>query len=298
MGFFESLDIIQPEIENAPIGATFSTIEYTFDSFLNKLNDGTISDNKIQSNILYSYNIYLDYDNFKNPKTRLIFQSLWTNIRFLKNFLHVLKTNDNIVNSLKKYNITAINTITYDYYCITNNEQKDSEVLALLLDISMLLSMKYIIPLCTIMETNSALFITVAKFSSFDQDKCVRRLNEFIINLGYDFSIKDIIYIYSIFYNEGFAILFNYTMICDDNHQILDNPLSRKNYDNISLAILNILNSMTSMEIYKVLKQYGSYITLMNKIASVRFSMKTLSNDYSRVLSIVEQLSDEGVFLP
>ena len=92
MGFFKSLDEIT-EIEDAPIGVKFSTVEYTFDSFLEKIEDGSLSDNKIRSNIEYSYNIYLDYDNFKNPNTRKIFQKLWTNERFLKNLLEVLKYN-------------------------------------------------------------------------------------------------------------------------------------------------------------------------------------------------------------
>ena len=297
MGFFKSLDNIQPEIENTPIGVNFSTVEYTFDSFLKKIEDGSMSDKKIQSDILYSYGTYLDYDNFKDNKTRTIFQSLWTNVRFLRNFLEVLTKNPNIVESLKTFKLTTINTISYDYYCATSNESKDSEVLSLLLDICRVVDMKFIIPLCTIMDTDSALFITMAKFSSFDQDKCVHRLNEFIIRLGYDFTIKNIIYIYSRFYNEGFATLFNYTMICDDTVQYID-ARDKKNYDSISLAIINILNSMTSDEIYKVLKQYGNYIALMNKGTSVRFSLRSLSADYNRVSDVVEKLNSEYMIIP
>lgn len=297
MGFFKSLDNIQPEIENAPIGVNFSTVEYTFDSFLKKIEDGSMSDNKIQSNILYSYNTYLDYDNFKDIKTRTVFQSLWTNVRFLKNFLEVLKNNSAIVESLKTFKLTTINTIAYDYYCATNNDMKDSEVLNLLLDICRLVDMKYVVTLCTIMDVNSALFITMSRFSSFDQDKCVHRLNDFIIRLGYEFTIRDIVYIYSRFYNEGFSSLFNYTMICDDTVQYKE-PGDKKNYDNISLAIINILNSMTSDEIYKVLKQYGNYVALMNKGTSVRFSLRSLSTDYSRVTDVVEKLNSEYMIIP
>ena len=150
MGFFKSLDNIQPEIENTPIGVNFSTVEYTFDSFLKKIEDGSMSDKKIQSDILYSYGTYLDYDNFKDIKTRTIFQSLWTNTRFLRNFLEVLNKNPNIAESLKTFKLTTINTISYDYYC-GSNELKDSEVLDLLLDICITVDMKFIIPLCTIM---------------------------------------------------------------------------------------------------------------------------------------------------
>lgn len=296
MGFFKSLDEMEPEIEDVPIGANFSTVEYTFDSFLKKIEDGSISDNKIRSNIEYSYNIYLDYDNFKNPNTRRIFQSLWTNERFLKNLLEVLKNNPNILNSLRSFHITTINTIANDYHSIDNENEKDSLIVNLLLDICRVVDMKYIIPLSTIMNTNSALYITMMKFSSFDQDKCVKRLNDFIITIGIDFSVKDIIYIYSIFYNEGFSTLFNYTMIYCDYY--FSNKLQEKINDNISLAIINILNSMTSEEIFKVLKQYGNYISLTNKGGKVRFSLRNLSNDFSRVSNIVDNLNSDYLFIP
>lgn len=287
MSYFNSLDSIK-DMESTPIGVNFSTIEYTYDSFLKSLD--TMGDFKIRE--IIQYGDYLDYDNFNNPKTRSVFKQLWTNKRFLENLLVLLDRNKVFLNKARNLYMISINKIIYDYYIASMNEQKDSEIMNLLLKIADVMDYNFILRLSTITDTTSAKFLALSRFSSFDKRKCINRLNEFIMNIGYEFSIKNIIYIYQVFYDNNFSELFNATMLEVDNYNP-ENENSKKMYDNISYAIINILNSMAGEEMRITLKSYASYLMLinLNDNSSIRFSLKNLDPAFKRVSDNVEYVS-------
>lgn len=287
MSYFNSLDSIK-DMESTPIGVNFSTIEYTYDSFLKSLD--TMGDFKIRE--IIQYGDYLDYDNFNNPKTRSVFKQLWTNKRFLENLLVLLDRNKVFLNKARNLYMISINKIIYDYYIASMNEQKDSEIMNLLLKIADVMDYNFILRLSTITDTTSAKFLALSRFSSFDKRKCINRLNEFIMNIGYEFSIKNIIYIYQVFYDSNFSELFNATMLEVDNYNP-ENENSKKMYDNISYAIINILNSMAGEEMRITLKSYASYLMLinLNDNSSIRFSLKNLDPAFKRVSDNVEYVS-------
>lgn len=287
MSYFNSLDSIK-DMESTPIGVNFSTIEYTYDSFLKSLD--TMGDFKIRE--IIQYGDYLDYDNFNNPKTRSVFKQLWTNKRFLENLLVLLDRNKVFLNKARNLYMISINKIIYDYYIASMNEQKDSEIMNLLLKIADVMDYNFILKLSTITDTTSAKFLALSRFSSFDKRKCINRLNEFIMNIGYEFSIKNIIYIYQVFYDSNFSELFNATMLEVDNYNP-ENENSKKMYDNISYAIINILNSMVGEEMRITLKSYASYLMLinLNDNSSIRFSLKNLDPVFKRVSENVEYVS-------
>lgn len=274
------------------ITPAFKIVENRFDSFLAKINSGEMSDEQIQENIVIYYDQYLNYNHFINPDTRVIFQGLWTNDRFLYNFISVLNHHPNIIDSITKTRITSINTIVYDYYYLHKNEK--SNTLQYLMQICKLVDNKYIIPLTTIMYLDAATMITIANFSSTNKEITIKRLNMLIVKMGYNFSVKDIVYIYKQFYLDGFSELFDYTMTT-----VLDNltPDEQRNDDNISFAIINILDSMPSSEIFEVLKRYGNFIQLMRKGSNVRFSLRSLSADFSRITAQVINLENMGIYV-
>ncbi len=298
MGLFKSLDSIH-DIESNPIGVTFKTIEYTYDSFFSKIKDNTLSDEDIQLNIKRCYEEYLNYDNFKDVNTRKIFQSIWTNTRFLRNFIKVLETDKSL--NISTLSITTICKIAYDYFSIADDDPsqiKDNEVLELLFKMAEIVNFNIIIQLSTIMGMEAAKFICLSRYSSFKQEECISRLNECIINFGveYQFSIKNIVYIYSRFFAFDFSSLFIHSMVLYKDTLTMSSAQEFV-YNNISYALLLILNSLTSQDIYKTLKRYGCYLTLMNN-PIIRFSMKSLSNDFNRVSNVIQQLSDEGIVIP
>ena len=286
--------------DSSPYGDLFNTVEYSFDSFLKKIENEELTDIYIQNKILYSGDILTNYDNFINPSTRETFQKLWTNIKFLENFLFVC-SNMNI--SFDMNSVTCINKIAYDYYCSeipTKLTEKDSQVLELLLMISSVVNKRLITVLTKIMDEESARFFALVYRSSFKKEECVKRVNDTIIGLGISFSVDDIIYIYSKMYDDNFGLLFIHTMTnCGLTEMIKNNKISMENYLNISKAMVDILESMTTRDIEKVLKRYATYISLMNS-QIIRFSLKELpSNQYPRIVSMtIHLIKDEEIYIP
>ena len=79
-------------------------------------------------------------------------------------------------------------------------------------DVAKIVDYMYVINLCSIMPLDIAKLMPLARFSTFDIKTSIDRLNHTICTCGGDFSKKNIIYIYSIFFSSGFSTLFNATM--------------------------------------------------------------------------------------
>ena len=103
MGYFNSIDNMKEEVEtlNSP---KFSTIGYSHTSFLNKLNDGSMSDMKIQDEILNGNYFNMDY--FNEPQSRQVFQQIWTNKLFLRNLIILLDSDKIYRDKIISSNIT------------------------------------------------------------------------------------------------------------------------------------------------------------------------------------------------
>jgi len=289
MGYFNSIDNLkdQPEILSSP---RFSTIGYSFESFLNKLEEGSLSDMKIKDEILNGNYFNMDY--FNDAKLRVVFQKIWTNKAFLQNLLILLDSNKIYRDKVISSNITSINHTVYDYMV---SENADEETKLLMFDIAKIIDYNYILRLCSIMPLETARLMALAKFSSFDKKTSVERLNSVICKSGMDFSESDIIYIFSTFYSDRFSVLFNVLMTTKQDQ--FEERIQKKIYDMISLAIIDILNSMTSDDIYKVLYNYASYLEL-GGTTDVRFSLHSLSDDYDRINHIIDELSEKGISIP
>lgn len=289
MSLFKSLDNLKDEQEII-VNPKFSTIGFTYDSFLKKLEDGILGDNKIKTEIINGN--FFNYDLFDDPKIRTTFQKIWTNKIFLRNVIELLDSDKVYRDKIISSNLTSINHIVYDYITSKNANE---EISLLMYDLAKVVDYSYIIKLCAIMPLDIAKIITLARFSSFDNRIAIDRFNNAICTCGLDFSKKNIITIYSIFFSEGFSPLFNITMTT--NIETFADRGQKKIYDMISLALLDILEIMTSADIYKVLYNYSEYVSLSN-ITTIRFSMRSLSDDYSRINSVIEELLDKGISIP
>ena len=291
---FPSLESITPEsppvIAGGGLNVSFSTDEYILSTFLKKIQEGSISDPGLEYEIGNHISKYCDYDGFKNPETRKIYQSLWTNERFLSMFFRILNEYDNVKDYVKRFYNISVCKIAYDYYVEIGKDLKVDPILNLFIDIVKKINIDRILPMTTIMKEYHAVFVVMSRFSSFNIEHCIKRVNEFILRMGYDFSAKNIIDIYSYLY-ENFGIVFNVTMT-----QIYDlstlNTLELSNYYHMNSALMIILNSMTSYDISKVLRGYANYVTLFNK--DTRFNITTVT-EYDRITPILNGLLLDGV---
>lgn len=308
MSYFESLDS-NLELEPTPIGVSFSTLEYTHDSFLNKLNTGDFSPTKIKSIIENNMSLYFGYDGFSNIKTRVNMQGIWTNIDFLKNVLELLnedpKFRQNVVSGYRR----DINIIANDYLRVANDGMeehlKDSEVRKILLGIASNVNAEYIVPLSSRVHVTVAQHLALANFCTFDISQSVRNIIGVIWNYSIietheaAFTIEQIIYIYYVFFKDNFSEAFIHSMLFK-----YPNLEKRKNFveitdDNISSALINILNSMSSKEVKEVLAKYANYLSFCDdKVNNIRFSLKHLPNVFKNAAQCVAEAEQSGYYIP
>ena len=236
---------------------------------------------------------YCDYEGFKNPDTRELFQTLWTNYRFLNALVEIVYKYDNVKSYIKKYYNRSVCKIAYDYYVKIGSKNPNDIITKKLLDLVFLINVDSILPLTTFVKKIDAIFIVMSKYSSFNKDECYKRVNEFILRLGYNFTSMQIVDIYTFLYiSEPFSPVFNATMIQTYDLSTLD-TIELSNYYHMNSAILMIVNSMTSSDIYKLLSVYANYIEMYNE--PTRFNIATIDRDYSRIIPILNQLISEGV---
>ena len=260
-----------------------STIEYNISTIVDMINNiDHISDQEIKDIIMHQYETLLDYNLFLANDTRKYAQKLFSNKRFLSIFIQVinlLRLSDN--------RITCINKLVYDYYILPN---KDPEVSTLLLNISYTVNTyqdnnRLVIRLSSVLTMNNARVLSMIARSAFKEEKVIRRVNNFLLRCKQDLSVQNIIDIYCILFNH-FEPLFIYTMILDNNGTVSQEYKQR--YDNISLAIIYMLDSMTSSDIKTVLLNYGFLIRYKYNNEYLRFSMRGINQRIDSIISDIE----------
>lgn len=299
MSIFSSLDTIDQVDEkidlsnNKSLNITFSTVEYSYKTFLKKLQEQTITDAQVEYELSVHYQNYCNYDNFQNPDTRKIFQSIWTNEQFLRILLKVVIEKKTIKQEIQRFYNKSICKICYDYYTEIGKNNLEDKLLPYMFRIVENINYNKILPMTIYMERIHALFIVMAKYSSFNYEQCVTRVNEFIMRLGYDFTRDNIVDIYYRLYgDESFSLVFNYTMTQTYELDKL-NQAELAMYHRINNCLLSIINSMPSPEISKMLRSYSNYLEITNK--DLRFDIKTVSDNYNRLKFVLNQLILDGM---
>lgn len=273
-------------------GSIFSTIEYKIDTIVKRLETvDDLSDKQIKDIILRQYHMIFNYDLFlKNSKERTCAQRLFSNKRFLKILLDVI----GLLN-LNSKEIICINKLTYDYYILQN---KDPEVSSLLLQISFQVNNQLSIRLSAVLGYNNAKLLAMIANSSFQDKKNIERANTFLIKCNLDLSVQNMIDIFCILY-EKFTYPFIYTMLqIKPVSPVLTIEQSKK-FDRISVAILEILNSLTTDSMKYILRNYG-YILKLHPVNQLRFSLRSAS-DYPRILNAIREVETEdpeGLYIP
>lgn len=277
----------------------FHSVEFTLSTIVDKIsNIDNLHEQEIKNIILRQHKMILNYDLFlKSDESRKHAQKLFTNKRFLENFLDIIGLLD-----LSSEEIICINKLAYDYYISQDNNQ---EISNLLLQISYQINNVLVIRLSGKLGMNGARILSMISNSSFKVEKKVHRINTFLMRCNVDLSIQDIVDIYCIIF-ERFTYPFIYTMLEPKPANLSQEQAKR--FDDISIAILTILNSMTSDDMKKILFNYAYTIKLLKTNVSkdndnrlvVRFALKT-AIQYPRMLVVIESIemdAFEDLFIP
>ena len=262
----------------------FHTIEYEFDTIVAKIrNIDNIDDNHIKDIIKRQHSLILNYDLFlMDSETRKEAQTLFSNKRFLSNLLDIIGLLD-----ISYHEKICLNKLAYDYY---QNDIKDPEVSNLLFQLTTEVNMRDVVVLSGILGMSGAKTLAMIRNSSFKEEKCIHRVNTYIIKCGMNLSTQSIINIYCFLFDR-FSTLFNYTMLESAPSELSLTPNELNNYNSISLAIIAILDSMTSNDILTVVRNYAYMITNVSVNVVPRFRLDTIQNP--RIKEAVTQVKVE-----
>lgn len=216
---------------------------------------------------------------------------LFTNPRFLSIMIQVISS----VNNISHTNRTYINKIVYDYLTL---DKKEAYIKQLMFSLSKMVNKDILPRLFGLgLQEELAIYLALARFSSQKEIVNVKRVNFVIMTSPIEVMTEQmIVYIYEKLFDR-ITPLFVGTMI-DNCKQDMSQEMEEI-YSTISLAVLDILNTMPSNDIRKVLISYvGDYQAVYYK-SGYRFSMQCLSNDYSRINQVVQALyTNENIYVP
>ena len=262
----------------------FHTIEYEFDTIVAKIrNIDNIDDNHIKDIIKRQHSLILNYDLFlMDSETRKEAQTLFSNKRFLSNLLDIIGLLD-----ISYHEKICLNKLAYDYY---QNDIKDPEVSNLLFQLTTAVNGRDVVVLSGILGMSGAKTLAMIRNSSFKEEKCIHRVNTYIIKCGMNLSTQSIINIYCFLFDR-FSTLFNSTMLESAPPELSLTPSEMDNYNGISLAIITILDSMTSNDILTVVRNYAYMINNVSVNIIPRFRLDTIQNQ--RIKEVVTQVKVE-----
>lgn len=270
-------------------GSLFHSIEYELSGIINKINNiDTLNEDEIKNIIIRQHSMILNYDLFlMSSETRFQAQKLFTNKRFLLCFLDVIRLLD-----LTQHEKICINKLAYDYYITPN---KDNEISTLLYQLTTEVNGKEVIVLSSILGMNNARVLAMIRNSSFKEEKCIHRVNTFIIKCNIELSIKDIIAIYCSLFDR-FTNLFVFTMMESKPNNLISEE--DKKFDYISIALLEMLNTMNSIDIRKVINDYAFTLKMVKVNTTVRFAIKSVVR-FDRIISIIREVEiAENIIIP
>lgn len=231
--------------------------------------------------------------------------------RFIICLSNIISSLDGNIEYITKVHI---NSLVYDYITSCNDTTEDKEyVNRLMINLARIVNEDYIRKLLALnIKDDIASFLVLARFSSTNEFANIKRVN-FIIctSLSKEFDMDDdnerfkahqlIVDIYSKLFSK-LTTLFESTMY--DVYNLEESWVTEnisEMYSITTMAVLDILNNMTSPDIRSILISYtNDYNSIFGpKGYTTRFSLNSLSADYNRISYIVECLKqEEKIYVP
>lgn len=155
------------------------------------------------------------------------------------------------------------------------------------------------------LDEDTATYCCMCRYSSSDEYQNAVRLNFYLCTRGVSvMSEQMIIYIYEKLFDQ-IRYLFLATMLDYDPKQHGIDPTNQFEeqdandvFNNITLAILTIVNNMTSDDIYRLIKIFLDAWNAYHR-PPVRFSLRALSGDFGRIRDVVDRMYDQNnIYIP
>lgn len=281
----ESNKLSEAKTQNLNQSFKFHSIEWQISTIVEKINNIENLDSvEIKNIINRQHQMILNWDLFLSSDTnRQYLQKIFTNKRFLEIFLEEIG-----LISLSDHEIICINKLAYDYYTMP---QKDDQIAELLLQISYRINNPLVIKLSAILGMNGGRILSMIANSSFKVEKNVHRVNTFIMKCNIALSTQDIVNIYCIIFSS-FKYPFIYAMLEAKPNNLT--PEQNQRFDAISVAILSILDSMTSQDIQAILYDYAFMLKMVKPGTPVRFALKSVAS-YTRIQNIISNIEQDPI---
>lgn len=294
MGVFESLESIE-EMDSSPVGVSFSTLEYTKESLVKNVTNGTFSTTKIRSIIFNNMDTYFNYDRIKDPTTKQSFITLWSNMNFLNAVLSLMV--EPYIRKIRQTYIRDINTIINDilYYANIDCSPTYEFYKARVSILDALNRDTYLKFQSTGFSDDMARTITHDMYTFMNKWMAYKFVMSDIGKWDSVVSVNDFIYMLSVFCSVGFSDWFNFFMTFQFDPMV-SAASAEMNYKHVLEATINILESMSDNEMFKVLTQYSGYITLTQQ-SKVAMSLRDIGN-FPRIKAMVKYCSENGYYIP
>ena len=293
MSLFPSLQVEDEsfnKLNQLQQGSLFHSIEYELSDIVKKIkNIDNLDENEIKRIIVRQHSMILNYDLFlMSNETRQNAQILFQSEKFLRCFLDVVR----LIN-ISSHEKICINKLAYDYYINPNG--CNNVISDLLYRLTTEVNGKEVIVLSGILGLRDAQILSMIRNSTFNIEKAVHRVNTFLVKCNNDLSVTAITSIYCHLF-ERFTDVFIYTMM--EPEPISMTPLMKKKYDNISIAILEMMNSLSSHDIRKVLYDYGYILSMVKVNTKIRFALRTAQR-CNRIISVVKSIEiQDNLYIP
>lgn len=213
--------------------------------------------------------------------------------RFLRVLIQVVSNID-----VDYMNKIYLNKLCYDYLTLDDNS-KNPLINDLIYHLAKITNKKHIpILIGAGIPEKIACYIVLSRFSSNNEFLNITRMNFVILTANINFTEQMIVDVYQNLF-ERVSQLFEATMldVLDTNEEWYTEAIDER-YSLITLAILDILNSLPSDSIKRVLEDYVSVYHTSYSGKETRCDLRCLSGDYERIRNIVEEMIANGVRLP
>ena len=191
----------------------------------------------------------------------------------------------------------ACNKLTYDYF---TSENALAEIKQKYLHISRVVNRQEINKLMSLgIDENTACNLALCRYSSTVEPTNVKRLNFALYHRDPNVMTEQmIVWIYEKLFDRISPLFYGIMFEVYSPQEEQDFGESfMEIYGTVGIACLDILNNMTSENIAKVINGYIEDWEYRGK-PMVRFSLRSLSADYSRITRVVDHIISSGKYVP